>query len=439
MAADILTTLATWSTTEGSNLPIGSTAISTNLDDNLRMIQSVVRYTMASDTIASATTTDLGTKESQYLTVSGTTTITGLGTISAGITKYVTFSGALILTHNATSLILPGAANITTAAGDTGRFLSLGSGNWKCLNFTLASGRAVVSSPQMSDGTVSLPGMPFVSDLDSGIYRIGANNWALAANGAKVLEIATTGASVTGALTNTTSVGLGPSSTAIVVSAAGAVTVAPTSGQSTTFTAPSGNFIVNGTATTGGSVSLTAGAGQAVTIAGSVNTGASNAGAVNISGGTTATGAGGPIVITPGYSTTNQVGNDLSFVLPGTTTASNALFTSSAAFYKIVGQSKHIHVINASNTPTITSGGGTSPTIAGSDNAFRIVVGTGGSASTVTVTFNTAWANAPMAVANHQGALLPLRCVTTTTTCVIDAASAFTASGSIDVICIGRE
>ena len=87
MAADILTTLATWSTTEGSNLPIGSTAISTNLDDNLRMIQSVVRYTMASDTIASATTTDLGTKESQYLTVSGTTTITGLGTISAGITK----------------------------------------------------------------------------------------------------------------------------------------------------------------------------------------------------------------------------------------------------------------------------------------------------------------------------------------------------------------
>lgn len=438
MAADILTTMAQWSTTEGSNLPTGSTAISTNLDDNFRMIQSVVRYTMASDTIASATTCDLGTKESQFLTVSGTTTITGLGTIAAGITKYVVFSGALTLTHNATSLILPGAANITTAAGDCGRFLSLGSGNWRCLSFQLASGRAVVSSPQMSDGTVSLPGMPFASDLDSGIYRIGANNWAMACAGAKVLELATAGVTVTGALTNSSTTTLGPSSN-MVISSAGAITFAPTSGQSTTFTAPSGGFIVNGTASTGGAITLQAGSAQALTIAGSPNTGAGNAGSVSISGGTTATGAGGGITITPGYSTTSQVGNDLSIVLPGTTTASNMVVTSSAAFYKIVGQSKHIHVINASNTPTITSGGGTSPSIAGSDNAFRITVGTGGSASSVTVTFNNAWANAPMAFANHQGALLPLRCVTTTTTCVIDAASAFTASGAIDVFCIGRE
>jgi hypothetical protein len=40
------------------------------------------------------------------------------------------FSGALTLTYNATSLILPGAANITTAAGDTLEAVSLGSGNW---------------------------------------------------------------------------------------------------------------------------------------------------------------------------------------------------------------------------------------------------------------------------------------------------------------------
>lgn len=438
MAADILTTLATWSTTEGSNLPIGSTAISTNLDDNLRMIQSVVRYTMASDTIASATTTDLGTKESQYLTVSGTTTITGLGTISAGITKYVTFSGALILTHNATSLILPGAANITTAAGDTGRFLSLGSGNWKCLSFNLASGRAVVSSPQMSDGTVSLPGMPFASDLDSGIYRIGANNWAMAANGAKVLEISTAGVGITGTLTNSSTATLGPSSN-VVVSSAGALTFNPSSGQHINFTPNGAAFIINGTATTGGQVNINAGAGQPLNISASVNTGAGNAGALAITGGTTPTGLGGAITITSGYSTTSGVGRDIQVTLAGATTPANLNISSTALFYKFVGLGRHIHVVDSGNVPTISSGGGTTPSIVGTDNAFRITVGTGGSASTVTVTFATAWANAPMVVASHQGAVLALKCAATTTTVQIDASSAFTAGGAIDVICIGRE
>lgn len=437
MAADILATLATWSTTEGSNLPIGSTAISTNLDDNLRMIQSVVRYTMASDTIASATTTDLGTKESQYLTVSGTTTITGLGTISAGITKYVTFSGALILTHNATSLILPGAANITTAAGDTGRFLSLGSGNWKCLAFNLASGRAVVSSPQMSDGTVSLPGMPFASDLDSGIYRIGANNWGLVAGGTKIVDIATTGAAVTGTLSNTGAATFGPSGM-FAINAAGALTVTGASVQNITFTTASAAFLIGGTSTTGGAIGLTAGMGQSAEIAGGSTTGAGTAGAGSIRGGLTQTGVAGAVQITAGHSTTSQVGSSIQLNLPGSTTPGSVNVVSTSAFYQIDGASKHVHVYDSSNTPTITSGGGTTPSIAGSDNAFRIVVGTGGSASTVTVTFNKAWTNAPMAFANHQGALLPLRCVTTTTTVVIDAASAFTASGSIDVFCIGR-
>ena len=41
-----------------------------------------------------------------------------------------------MLTHNATSLILPGSANITTTAGDTAEFLSLGGGNWICLNYS---------------------------------------------------------------------------------------------------------------------------------------------------------------------------------------------------------------------------------------------------------------------------------------------------------------
>ena len=130
--------LRDWSVTAASNTsppPNGCPegwALS-SINDTLRQVMADVRTLAASDTIASATTTDLGTKDSTFLTVSGTTTITGLGTVSAGIYKFVIFSGALTLTHNGTSLILPGAANITTVAGDTALFLSLGSGNWRCM------------------------------------------------------------------------------------------------------------------------------------------------------------------------------------------------------------------------------------------------------------------------------------------------------------------
>jgi len=90
--------------------------------------------------VASATTTSIGAALSNNIRITGTTTITSLGTADAGITRNVRFSGALTLTYNATSLILPGSANITTVANDTAEFLSLGSGNWFCKAYNAASG-----------------------------------------------------------------------------------------------------------------------------------------------------------------------------------------------------------------------------------------------------------------------------------------------------------
>lgn len=132
MAADVNSNLASWSTSEASNAPAGSTAISTNLDDNLRQIQATVRTylaTKASD-VASATTTDLSGVAGNFVDVTGTTTITGFGTLSAGMWKVLQFDGAVTLTHNGTSLILPTGSNITTVAGDCLFAVSLGSGNW---------------------------------------------------------------------------------------------------------------------------------------------------------------------------------------------------------------------------------------------------------------------------------------------------------------------
>jgi hypothetical protein len=55
----------------------------------------------------------------------------------------VRFTGILTLTHNGTSLILPTAANITTAAGDAAIMKYEGSGNWRCINYSRASGLTV--------------------------------------------------------------------------------------------------------------------------------------------------------------------------------------------------------------------------------------------------------------------------------------------------------
>jgi microcystin-dependent protein len=99
-------------------------------------------------TLASATTTDLGSVPQAYVTVTGTTPITGLGSSAViGTIHAVTFSGALTLTYDGTGLILPTAANIITAPGDVGWFVYLGSGNWKCLNYQTAGGTALLPLP----------------------------------------------------------------------------------------------------------------------------------------------------------------------------------------------------------------------------------------------------------------------------------------------------
>lgn len=135
--ADITASVVAWSDTESSNSPSGTTTIGTGLDDNLRAIQSAMaKEEGQGSSIASAGTTAIGASGTYgYVHVTGTTTITSFGTIRAGVKRWVIFDGVLTLTYNATSMILPKAVNITTAAGDMGLFVSEGSGNWRCLAY----------------------------------------------------------------------------------------------------------------------------------------------------------------------------------------------------------------------------------------------------------------------------------------------------------------
>lgn len=97
--------------------------------------------------IASAATTDIGAATGNLVHVTGTTTITAFGTVQAGSRREVVFDGILTLTHHATSLILPTAANITTAAGDCAEFISEGSGNWRCTSYNRADGTSLGGAP----------------------------------------------------------------------------------------------------------------------------------------------------------------------------------------------------------------------------------------------------------------------------------------------------
>ncbi|RUW53000.1 hypothetical protein EOA32_10990 [Mesorhizobium sp. M1A.F.Ca.ET.072.01.1.1] len=96
--------------------------------------------------VASAGTVSLG--EGGYFHITGTTTITDIdwATAKDGRPAWIIFDGALTLTHNATTLKLPGGANITTAAGDRAMFVQDSSDNVICLAYVRADGTPLVGA-----------------------------------------------------------------------------------------------------------------------------------------------------------------------------------------------------------------------------------------------------------------------------------------------------
>lgn len=99
--------------------------------------------------VASASTCNIGAAATAIVRITGSVTITSLGSV-ANSKKLVYFSAAPLLTYNATTLILPSAANITAAAGDAAIFISDASGNWRCVAYQRANGTALVPGSTMA-------------------------------------------------------------------------------------------------------------------------------------------------------------------------------------------------------------------------------------------------------------------------------------------------
>lgn len=94
-------------------------------------------WTKGSD-VASATALTLG--DGNYFDITGTTAIESIATKGVGTVVKLHFDGALTLTHHATDLILPGGADITTAAGDEAELIEYATGDWRLTSYSHARG-----------------------------------------------------------------------------------------------------------------------------------------------------------------------------------------------------------------------------------------------------------------------------------------------------------
>lgn len=148
-----------WSTTAGSNTGIlsgltldGAVMTPPQVDNAFRDMAAQIASQLGKTgfkgaDIASAGTTNLANATGWFCDVTGTTTITAFGTVDAGQMFMLRFTGVLLLTYNASSLILPGAASKTTAANDVAIMLSLGSGNWQCVSYQQAVTTSLTITP----------------------------------------------------------------------------------------------------------------------------------------------------------------------------------------------------------------------------------------------------------------------------------------------------
>lgn len=136
---DIQAGLVYWLTYDGTYWQIQAGGFQGNTTGAVNELQGA--------SVASASSVELGSVTGNRIDITGTTTITGFTWTGAqiGAARCVRFTGALTLTYNASSLILPTALNITTVAGDFAILRNLGSGNTECEFYQRASGQALAS------------------------------------------------------------------------------------------------------------------------------------------------------------------------------------------------------------------------------------------------------------------------------------------------------
>lgn len=184
------TQISELSQTPASNSPVGTVDVPSSIDDYQRTHAAFIatlrdgKGFTSSSALASGATTDIGAQNALFVDISGTTTITSFGTNFNG-PRFLRFAGALTLTHNATTLILPGGVNITTAAGDTMLVIPKTTAavvdGWVVIAYlskTLTSGTAQASTSGTSIDFTGIPAwVKRVTINFNGVSTNGTSNW----------------------------------------------------------------------------------------------------------------------------------------------------------------------------------------------------------------------------------------------------------------------
>lgn len=132
-------------TTTGAATAMDPTSADTTRDKLVSNDDGNWLYGKKGADMASAATMDLDNMTGNYAHVTGTTGITAFSNVTAGRVYTFVFDGAVLLTHHATNFILPGGANITTAAGDTLQIRGETTGQVRAVFFQKADGGVVKS------------------------------------------------------------------------------------------------------------------------------------------------------------------------------------------------------------------------------------------------------------------------------------------------------
>lgn len=376
-------------------------------------------------TIASASTVDLAANLQSAVSVTGTTTITSFGTGAAsGVRKFITFTGALTLTHSST-LICPGSTNISIAAGDSIEVKSEGSNIWRVTNYQSGGGLSTRLS-QLAAATAA--------NTIANVDYTQTWAWDSLGSGDIGLQISGSSGSSLGTLMQvkwSSPSGLPPAYLFRVFGDSASVSTFDITGSSFTLRpAMAARAPGNGS-------DCTIGAQNAESA-----TSAVNGGHMYVYGGNSGvTGTGGSVIIQPGTGTVAPGAVDLRDSGGGSVAKVkvNTTGVELSGTGKTVLNTKHTFVDNTNGAPTITSGGGTGVTIAGSDVAFEVVAGTG-SPTTFTATFANAWATAPQIVLTGcSQAGVRLSYTATTTTVQISTDSAWSSGAKISVVCLGLQ
>ena len=122
----------------------GTSALDATLAINANKTALADSWNIKGSDVASASTINLESTTGNLIDVTGTVAITAI-TLAEGHERTVRFTGALTLTHGS-SLVLPGQANITTAAGDFAVFRGYPAGVVRCVEYSRISGLPVAMS-----------------------------------------------------------------------------------------------------------------------------------------------------------------------------------------------------------------------------------------------------------------------------------------------------